>query len=75
MNEQIAQGAPSSGRHPLKLKALLVSEDAGRTWLLVRQFYITDMVTNRYLDDLLQGRRFGLLNGDSNVNDRDNPLV
>ena len=74
MDERITQGAPSAGRHPLKLKALLVSEDGGRTWLLVRQFYITDMVTNRYLDDLLQGRRFGLLNGDSNVDDRDKPL-
>jgi hypothetical protein len=52
MNRRITQGAPSAGRHPLKLKALLVSQDAGQTWLLVRQFYITDMVRNRYLDDL-----------------------
>lgn len=69
MNERTTPGAPKEGRHPLKLKALLVSDDGGQTWLLVRQYYMTDMVTNRFLDDLMQGRRFGLLNGDSNIDD------
>jgi hypothetical protein len=58
-----------TGEHPLKLKAILLSDDGGKTWLLVRQYYLTDVTTNRFLDDLLQGKRFGILNnGDSNAN-------
>ena len=52
--------------HPLKLKSIMVSEDGGKTWLLVRQYYLTDVSTNSFLDDLLQGKRFGILNGESN---------
>ena len=60
------------GGHPLKLKAILLSDDGGKTWMLVRQYYLTDVTTNRFLDDLLQGKRFGILNGESNGNnDRD----
>lgn len=54
--------------HPLKLKSIMVSEDGGKTWLLVRQYYLTDVTTNNFLDDLLQGKRFGILNGESNDN-------
>jgi len=58
------------GGHPLKLKAILLSDDGGKTWMLVRQYYLTDVTTNRFLDDLLQGKRFGIINnGDSNAND------
>jgi hypothetical protein len=57
------------GGHPLKLKAILLSDDGGKTWMLVRQYYLTDVTTNRFLDDLLQGKRFGILNGESNGND------
>ena len=55
--------------HPLKLKAVLISDDGGKTWLCVRQYYLTDVTTNRFLDDLIQGKRFGILNGESNGND------
>jgi hypothetical protein len=58
--------------HPLKLKAVFISDDGGKTWLCVRQHYLTDVTTNRFLDDLMQGKRFGILNGDSNGHfDRD----
>ena len=58
------------GGHPLKLKAVFISDDGGKTWLCVRQHYLTDVTTNRFLDDLLQGKRFGIINtGDSNGND------
>ena len=56
--------------HPLKRKSIMLSEDGGKTWMLVRQYYLTDVTTNRFLDDLLQGKRFGIINtGDSNGND------
>ncbi|MCJ7485801.1 MAG: hypothetical protein MUQ25_06485 [Candidatus Aminicenantes bacterium] len=58
--------------HPLKLKAIFISDDGGKTWMLVRQYYLTDVTTNRFLDDLLQGKRFGIINnGDSNGNNDD----
>lgn len=72
MDERITIGAPSRGQHALKLKAIMISDDGGRTWLLVRQYYLTDVTTNRFLDDLLQGKRFGILNGDSNGNNDQN---
>ena len=40
----------------LRCKALLLSEDAGKSWLIVRQFYLTD-AQNRFLDEQLQGTR------------------
>jgi hypothetical protein len=40
----------------LRLKALLVSEDSGQSWLVVRQFYMTDD-QNRFLDEQIQGTR------------------
>ena len=58
--------------HPLKLKAVFISDDGGKTRLCVRQHYLTDVTTNRFLDDLMQGKRFGILNGDSNGTDSRN---
>jgi hypothetical protein len=48
----------------LRLKSLMVSDDGGETWLVIRQHYLTDE-NNRFLDTLLQGKRFKLI-GDSN---------
>jgi hypothetical protein len=56
--------------HPLKLKAIFISEDQGKTWLLVRQHYLTDVFTNGFLDDIIQGRRFNMTDGDSTHDDR-----
>ena len=50
----------------LRFKSLMVSDDSGETWLVVRQHYLTDD-NNRFLDTLLQGKRFKLI-GD--LNDR-----
>lgn len=47
----------------LRCKALLLSEDAGKTWLVVRQFYLTD-ARNRFLDEQIQGTRLKSINGD-----------
>jgi hypothetical protein len=53
--------------HVHKLKALFLSDDGGKTWICMRQYYLTDVQENRFLDDLLQGKRFAILNnGDSN---------
>jgi hypothetical protein len=48
----------------LRFKSLMVSDDGGQTWLVVRQHYLTDD-KNRFLDTLLQGRRFKMI-GDLN---------
>jgi hypothetical protein len=41
---------------PLKLKCLLLSED-GENWLVIRQFYATDLITNEFLDEQFQGMK------------------
>lgn len=51
-------------RNFLRFKSLMVSDDGGESWLVVRQHYLTDE-NNRFLDTLLQGKRFKLI-GDSN---------
>ena len=48
----------------LRFKSLMVSDDGGQTWLVVRQHYLTDD-HNRFLDTLLQGKRFKMI-GDLN---------
>ena len=53
----------------LRFKGLLVSEDSGKTWLIVRQFYLTDG-QNHFIDDLIQGQRFKLI-GDSDDDPKD----
>ncbi len=62
MNEQANSGVPIEGHRLLKLKALMLSDDGGLSWTLVRQYYLTSVKTNQFLQNLLQGRRFGLLN-------------
>ncbi len=39
----------------LKLKAVLLSRDGGRSWMVGRQYYLTDLETNRLLDESMQG--------------------
>jgi hypothetical protein len=41
-----------------KLKALLITEDGGETWLCVRQYYLTDLVSGNFMDLTVQGQRF-----------------
>ena len=48
----------------LRFKSLMISEDGGENWVVVRQHYLTDD-QNRFLDLLLQGKRFKLV-GDLN---------
>jgi hypothetical protein len=57
----------------LRLKALMISEDGGTTWVIVRQFYLTDD-QNTFLDTLLQGKRLKMTNGENlNENQKNNP--
>lgn len=70
MNRPITEGALRRG-HPLKLKAILFSNDEGKTWQLMRQYYLTDVTTNAFLDEILQGVWFKRLNGDSNGNEEE----
>ena len=51
----------NSRGHPLKLKAVLISDDGGKTWLCVRQYYLTDVTANRFLSELMQGKRFAII--------------
>lgn len=56
MDERTTPGAPKEGWHPLKLKAILLSDDGGKTWLLARQYYLTcGMVSDPGRDEV--GRR------------------
>lgn len=52
--------------HPIKFKAVLVSDDGGKTWTCVRQYYLTDVTANRFLSDLMQGKRFAMIKEDTN---------
>lgn len=40
---------------PLKMKALLISADGGRTWLISRQFFLAELRTQRFLEPVLEG--------------------
>lgn len=43
-------------KHPvLKLKAVLQSVDGGRTWIVTRQHYLTDLDTDQMLDESMSG--------------------
>ena len=43
-------------KHPsLKLKAILLSHDGGRSWMVGRQYYLTDLESNQLLDESMQG--------------------
>jgi len=39
----------------LKLKAVLLSHDGGQSWIIGRQYYLTDLDTNLLLDESMQG--------------------
>lgn len=39
----------------LKLKAVLLSHDGGQSWTVGRQYYLTDLDTNLFLDESMQG--------------------
>jgi len=41
----------------MKFKALLLTRDGGKTWLCVKQYYLSDATTGRLLDEILQGMR------------------
>jgi hypothetical protein len=48
-----------------KLKALLITED-GENWLCIRQYYVTDLRTNAFLDAFFQGARFKIIKENTN---------
>lgn len=43
----------------------MISDDSGKTWIVVRQHYLTDE-KNQFLDTLLQGKRFKLIEDSTN---------
>jgi len=45
----------TSKQNSLKLKAILLSHDGGRSWIVSRQYYLTDLDTNLILDESMQG--------------------
>lgn len=47
----------------LKLKAVLLSEDAGKNWIIVRQHYLTD-AENHFRSESVQGMKLKATNGD-----------
>jgi hypothetical protein len=48
----------------LKLKAILISTDAGRSWLISRQFFLLDVKTDKYLDQEIDGTRLAVIEED-----------
>lgn len=55
-----------------KLKALLITED-GENWLCIRQYYVTDLRTNAFLDAFFQGAKFKLIKENSNESTTNRP--
>jgi len=41
----------------MKFKALLLTRDGGRTWVCVKQYYLSNATTGQLLDEILQGTR------------------
>lgn len=39
----------------MKLKGLLMTNDGGKTWMVIHQWYLADTVTNGFLDQSLVG--------------------
>ena len=56
-----------NGHKSLKLKALLLSQDGGETWLLLRQYYLTDLNSGQFLDILMQGTKFQKMTEEHNA--------
>lgn len=48
----------------LKLKAILISIDGGRTWLISRQFFLLDVKLDKYLDQEIDGTRLATIEED-----------
>ena len=51
------------GTDSAKLKAVLLTQDGGRTWLVVRQYYLTDLATTEFLDESVQGFKLKTIEG------------
>jgi hypothetical protein len=43
------------GPQRLRLKASLISSDGGKTWILLRQYYLCDISTDSLMDVRLDG--------------------
>ena len=56
----------------LKLKAVLLSHDGGQSWIVGRQYYLTDLDTNQLLNESMQG--IYLKQNQENTNDNDQQL-
>jgi hypothetical protein len=56
----------------LKLKAMLLSHDGGRSWIVGRQYYLTDLETNLLLNESMQG--LFLTQKQENTNDNEHQL-
>ena len=57
----------------LKLKAVLLSHDGGRSWIVGRQYYLTDLATNLLLDESMQGLFLTQKQENTNDNRTDSP--
>ena len=57
----------------LKLKAMLLSHDGGRSWIVGRQYYLTDLATNLLLDESMQGLFLTQKQENTNDNRTDSP--
>ena len=55
----------------LKLKCVLLSED-GENWLVIRQFYASDLATNEFLDEQFQGMKLKIIDKLEEKNDKPN---
>ena len=55
----------------LKLKAVMISKDGGRTWMLVHQYYLTDPQSRTLLDNTLEGCLFTMNEGNNNDSRKD----
>lgn len=42
-------------KNPYRLKAILLSNDGGKTWIISRQYYLVDLKTDKFADIQLQG--------------------
>lgn len=56
----------------LKLKAVLLSNDGGRSWVVSRQYYLTNLETNGLMNESLQGIS---LNQTQEKNEHEQPTV
>jgi len=60
-------------RSPLKLKAIMLSNDGGRTWSVIRQYYLVDLRTGQFLDEELLGTRLATMKGDEDHDKQHQP--